>query len=129
VFSTSDNAAWQDVYPDAGYTPFRGTKGAVREGVSSIAWGPGIKPGPRNYDIVGGLDYMATFVALAGVRLPDRDREGKPIMGGSPNLVVARLSELDPFLRHSLEDLQRDLLIERSEGCSVRRMITVADRN
>jgi arylsulfatase A-like enzyme len=27
VFWTSDNGAWQDVYPDAGYTPFRGTKG------------------------------------------------------------------------------------------------------
>jgi arylsulfatase len=57
VFWTTDNGAWQDVYPDAGYTPFRGTKGTVREGgnrVPSIAWGPGIKPGSRNYDIVGG---------------------------------------------------------------------------
>ena len=47
VFWTSDNGAWQDVYPDAGYTPFRGTKGTDREGgsrVPSIAWGPGIKP-------------------------------------------------------------------------------------
>src|SRR3546814_13873304 len=25
VFYTTDNGAWQDVYPDAGYTPFRGT--------------------------------------------------------------------------------------------------------
>src|SRR5215813_2299510 len=29
---TTDNGAWQDVYPDAGYTPFRGTKGTLREG-------------------------------------------------------------------------------------------------
>ena len=51
VFWTSDNGAWQDVYPDAGYTPFRGTKGTVREGgnrVPSIAWGPKIKPGSKN---------------------------------------------------------------------------------
>ena len=27
VVYTTDNGAWQDVYPDAGYTPFRGTKG------------------------------------------------------------------------------------------------------
>jgi arylsulfatase len=81
VFWTTDNGAWQDVYPDAGYTPFRGTKGTEREGgnrVPSIAWGPGIKPGSKNYDIVGGLDYMATFAALAGVSLPDKDLEGKP---------------------------------------------------
>ncbi|WP_082931922.1 arylsulfatase [Mycolicibacterium setense] len=83
VFWTTDNGAWQDVYPDAGYTPFRGTKGTVREGgnrVPSIAWGPGIKPGSRNSDIVGGLDYMATFANLAGVQLPENDREGEPII-------------------------------------------------
>jgi arylsulfatase A-like enzyme len=81
VFWTTDNGAWQDVYPDAGYTPFRGTKGTVREGgnrVPSIAWGPGIKAGTKNSDIVGGLDYMATFASLAGVKLPQKDREGKP---------------------------------------------------
>jgi arylsulfatase len=83
VFWTTDNGAWQDVYPDAGYTPFRGTKGTVREGgnrVPSIAWGPGIKAGSRSADIVGGLDYMATFASLAGVKLPEQDREGQPII-------------------------------------------------
>ena len=83
VFWTTDNGAWQDVYPDAGYTPFRGTKGTVREGgnrVPALAWGPGIKPGSRNSDICGGLDYMATFAALGGAALPENDREGKPIV-------------------------------------------------
>lgn len=89
VFWTTDNGAWQDVYPDAGYTPFRGTKGTVREGgnrVPSIAWGPGIKAGSRNSDIVGGLDYLATFAALAGVQLPDKDREGEPIIFDSHDM-------------------------------------------
>ena len=36
VFWTTDNGAWQDVYPDAGYTPFRGTKGTVREGGNRV---------------------------------------------------------------------------------------------
>ena len=81
VLWTTDNGAWQDVYPDAGYTPFRGTKGTLREGgnrVPAIAWGPKIKAGSKNSDIVGGLDFMATFAALAGVKLPENDREGKP---------------------------------------------------
>jgi arylsulfatase A-like enzyme len=82
VFFTTDNGAWQDVYPDAGYTPFRGTKGTVREGgnrVSAIAWMPGkIAAGMKNHDVVGGLDLMATFAAVAGVKLPSNDREGKP---------------------------------------------------
>ena len=90
IFWTTDNGAWQDVYPDAGYTPFRGTKGTVREGgnrVPSIAWGPKIKAGTVNHEIVGGLDYMATFAALAGVKLPQNDRDGKPIIFDSYDLT------------------------------------------
>ena len=82
VFWTTDNGAWQDVYPDAGYTPFRGTKGTDREGgnrVPAIAWMPGkIKPNSKNYDVVGGLDFMATFSSMAGIKLPTKDLEGKP---------------------------------------------------
>jgi arylsulfatase A-like enzyme len=48
--------------------------------VPAIAWGPKIKAGSRNYDIVGGLDYMATFASLAGAKLPVKDREGQPII-------------------------------------------------
>jgi len=84
VFYTTDNGAWQDVYPDAGYTPFRGTKGTVREGgnrVPAIAWMPGkIAAGIKNHDILGGLDLMATFASVAGVKLPENDRAGQPII-------------------------------------------------
>jgi arylsulfatase A-like enzyme len=84
VFYTVDNGAWQDVYPDAGYTPFRGTKGTDREGgnrVPAIAVWPGkIKAGVRNHDILGGLDLMATFASVAGEKLPAKDREGQPII-------------------------------------------------
>jgi arylsulfatase A-like enzyme len=84
VFFTTDNGAWQDVYPDAGYTPFRGTKGTVREGgsrVPAIAWMPGkIAAGTRNYDILGSLDFMATFASMAGVKLPETDRATQPII-------------------------------------------------
>lgn len=83
VFYTTDNGAWQDVYPDAGYTPFRGTKGTVREGgnrVPAIAVWPGkIKGRTKNHDILGGLDLMATFAAIGGAKLPKKDREGQPI--------------------------------------------------
>jgi arylsulfatase len=84
VFYTTDNGAWQDVYPDAGYTPFRGTKGTVREGgnrVPAIAFMPGkIAANTKNHDILGGLDLMATFASVAGVKLPARDRENQPII-------------------------------------------------
>ena len=92
VVYTTDNGAWQDVYPDAGYTPLRGTKGTVREGgnrVPAIAVWPGrIKPGVRNHDIVGGLDLMATFAAIGGVTLPKNDREGKPMIFDSVDMSL-----------------------------------------
>ena len=38
------------------------------------------RPGVKNHDIVGGLDLMATFASVAGVKLPEKDREGQPII-------------------------------------------------
>jgi arylsulfatase A-like enzyme len=84
VFYTTDNGAWQDVYPDAGYTPFRGTKGTVREGgnrVPAIAWMPGkIAANSKTHEMAGGLDLMATFASVGGARLPTQDRAGQPII-------------------------------------------------
>lgn len=84
VFYTVDNGAWQDVYPDSGYTPFRGTKGTVREGgnlVPSLARWPGKVPAnTKSDDIMGGLDLMASFASIAGVPLPTKDRDGQPMV-------------------------------------------------
>ncbi|WP_234871136.1 arylsulfatase [Allitabrizicola rongguiensis] len=91
IFYTTDNGAWQDVYPDAGYTPFRGTKGTVREGgnrVPAIAVWPGhTPPDVKNHEIIGGLDLMATFASVAGVPLPTKDREDKPIIFDSYDMT------------------------------------------
>ena len=91
VIYTVDNGAWQDVHPDSGYTPFRGTKGNCREGgsrVPALAWWPGtIEAGRESHEIVGGLDLLATFASLAGVDVPKLDREGKPIVFDSYDMT------------------------------------------
>jgi len=91
VFYTVDNGAWQDVYPDAGYTPFRSTKGTDREGGSRVPaivrWPGHVKPGSRSDDILGGLDLMATFASIAGVELPKEDRDGQPIIFDSYDMT------------------------------------------
>jgi arylsulfatase A-like enzyme len=91
VFYTVDNGAWQDVYPDAGYTPFRGTKGTVREGgnrvPTMVRWPGKIEAGSKSDDILGGLDLMATFASIAGVELPKEDRDGKPIIFDSYDMT------------------------------------------
>jgi arylsulfatase len=95
VFYTVDNGAWQDVYPDAGYTPFRGTKGTVREGgnrvPTMVRWPGRIAGGSVNNDILGNLDLMATFAALGGTELPKDDRDGKPIIFDSYDMTPAWL--------------------------------------
>ncbi len=64
VVWTTDNGAWIDAWPDAGYTPFRGMKGSSFEGgfrVPAIAWWPGhIQPGTVNMDIWSHMDWWPT---------------------------------------------------------------------
>ena len=95
IVYTVDNGAWQDVYPDAGYTQFRGTKGTDREGgsrVPSMAIWPGkIPAGVKNHDIIGGLDLMATFASVAGIDLPTKDRDGQPIIFDSYDMTPVLL--------------------------------------
>ena len=50
VIVTADNGAWQDAYPDAGTTPFRGEKGTAFEAgwrVPGLMWWPGHIPAGR----------------------------------------------------------------------------------
>ena len=79
VVWTTDNGAWIDAWPDAGYTPFRGMKGSSLEGgfgVPAIAWWPGhIKPSTVNMDMWSHMDWWPTFGKLAGLEAPPHDWE------------------------------------------------------
>jgi hypothetical protein len=70
--------------------PFRGTKGTLREGgnrVPAIVCMPGkVAANAKNHEITGGLDLMATFASVGGVRLPTQDRAGQPIIFDSVDL-------------------------------------------
>ena len=114
VVWTVDNGTWQDVYPDAGYTPFRGTKGTVREGgtrVPTVAWWPGTIPaGTETHAIAGGLDFMATFAAVAGAKLPTKDRAGKPIYFDSKNILPLLMGEKKSVRKQWLYFTEEELL-------------------
>ncbi len=52
-----------------------------RARVPAIAWWLGtIAPGRRNAEIVGSLDFMATFASLVGIELPGEARDGIPMI-------------------------------------------------
>jgi arylsulfatase len=71
VFVSSDNGPNMETWPDAGRTPFRGSKGSTWEGgvrVPGIAYWPGvIAPGRRSDGAFDLMDLYATAATLAGV--------------------------------------------------------------
>ena len=84
---TADNGAWQDAYPDAGTTPFRGEKGSAFEGgwrVPGLMWWPGHIPAGAVYDeMMSHIDCWATLATMVGLKPPPTatwtDNNGKPI--------------------------------------------------
>jgi arylsulfatase A-like enzyme len=87
VIWTTDNGAWVDAWPDAGYTPFRGEKGSAFEGgfrCPAIAWWPGaIAPGQVATEMMSHMDWWPTFAGLIGVEPPPHiwvDNNGAPIV-------------------------------------------------
>ena len=87
VIVTADNGAWQDAWPDAGTTPFRGEKGSAFEGgwrVPGVMWWPGKIPAGARYDeMMSHIDCWATLATMVGLKAPPTgemmDNNGKPI--------------------------------------------------
>jgi arylsulfatase A-like enzyme len=86
VILTADNGAWQDAYPDAGTTPFRGEKGSAFEGgwrVPGIMWWPGkIAADSRFHEMMSHIDTWATLATMVGLAPPPHawvGDDGKPI--------------------------------------------------
>ncbi len=71
VFLTSDNGPAEDRFPEAGVTPFRGSKGMTTEGgvrVPGIFWWPGvIGPGRVSDGLFDLADMFNTSLSIAGI--------------------------------------------------------------
>jgi arylsulfatase len=70
IVFTTDNGAEAISFPDGGVTPFKGQKGEAYEGgyraPTVIRWPGVIKPGTVFTDIFSALDWLPTFVEIAG---------------------------------------------------------------
>jgi arylsulfatase A-like enzyme len=94
VVFTTDNGAETITYPDGGTTPFKGGKLSTWEGGMRapcvIRWPGGIKPGTVFNDIFASLDWVPTFVEIAGG--PKGDDLKKQIEAGKyPGIVKTTL--------------------------------------
>lgn len=94
VVFTTDNGAETITYPDGGTTPFKGGKLSTWEGGMRapcvIRWAGHIKPGTVLNDIFSSLDWVPTFVEIAGG--PKGDGLKKQIEKGAyPGIVKTTL--------------------------------------
>jgi len=70
VLYSTDNGPHMNSWPDAGMTPFRNEKNSNWEGAyrvpAMVRWPGKIKPGTVSNEIVSHMDWLPTFLAMAG---------------------------------------------------------------
>src|SRR5580704_11947965 len=98
VVFTTDNGAETVSFPDGGITPFKGQKGEAWEGgyrsPQVVRWPGHIKPGTVKKEMFAALDWVPTFVDIAGG--PKGDGLKKQIEAGSyPGIVKTTLDGFD----------------------------------
>ncbi len=108
VVFTTDNGAEAISFPDGGVTPFKGQKGEAWEGgyraPQVVRWPGHIKPGVWTNQIFAALDWLPTFVDIAGG--PKGDGLKQQIEAGKyPGIVKTTLDGVD----------QSDFLLGKSE--------------
>src|SRR6476661_6288215 len=113
IVFTTDNGAENITYPDGGVTPFRGGKLTTWEGGMRapcvIRWPEHIKPGTVLKQIFASLDWVPTFVDIAGG--PTGDGLKKQIEAGQyPGIVKTTLDGVDQldYLEGKSEKSARD---------------------
>jgi arylsulfatase A-like enzyme len=97
VVFTTDNGAEVQTFPDGGVTPFKAGKLSTWEGGMRapcvIRWPGVIKPGTIFKEMFSSLDWVPTFVEIAGG--PKGDELNKQIMAGKYKGIVK--TKLDGF--------------------------------
>ena len=114
VVFTTDNGAETVSFPDGGITPFKGQKGEAWEGgyrsPCVVRWPGHIKPGTVKKELFAALDWVPTFVDIAGG--PKGDDLNKQIQAGKyPGIVKTMLDGFDQraYLEGTDEHSARDV--------------------
>jgi arylsulfatase A-like enzyme len=112
VVFTTDNDAETATFPDGGVTPFKGQKGGSWDGSRApqvVRWPGHIKPGTVKNQLFAALDWLPTFVDIAGG--PKGDGLKKQIEAGQyPGIVKTTLDGFDQrdYLEGTSEKSARD---------------------
>lgn len=99
VVFTTDNGAETITFPDGGTTPFKGGKLSTWEGgmraPALVRWPGVIKPGTIKNDIFASLDWLPTFVSIAGGAKGGDALKKRIEAGQYPGIVKTTLDGVD----------------------------------
>jgi arylsulfatase len=112
VMYSTDNGPHMNSWPDAGMTPFRNEKNSNWEGAyrvpAMVRWPGKIAPGSVSNQIVSHLDWLPTFVSMAGEGgVTEKLLAGYPA-GGTTYKVHLDGYDLVPYLTGKAEKSPRD---------------------
>jgi arylsulfatase len=114
VVFTTDNGAEAITFPDGGVTPFKGQKGEAWEGgyraPMVVRWPGHIKPGTVHNQLFAALDWLPTFVDIAGG--PKGEALKQQIEAGQyPGIVKTTLDGFDQrdYLEGNAKTSARDV--------------------
>jgi len=112
VMYSTDNGPHMNSWPDAAMTPFRSEKNTNWEGAyrvpAMVRWPGHIKPGSVSNDIVAHLDWLPTFVAMAGdPQIKDELAKGYKV-GDTTYKVHLDGDNLVPYLSGKAEKSPRE---------------------
>ncbi|MBR0740831.1 arylsulfatase [Bradyrhizobium liaoningense] len=98
IVFTTDNGAETITFPDGGTTPFKGGKLSTWEGgmraPALVRWPGVIKPGTVNNEMFAALDWLPTFVNIAGGAKGDQLKR-RIEAGQYPGIVKTTLDGVD----------------------------------
>jgi len=112
VMYSTDNGPHMNTWPDGAMTPFRSEKNTNWEGAyrvpCMVRWPGHIKPGSVSNDIVAHLDWLPTFLAMAGdTQIKDELLKGYKV-GDMAYKVHLDGDNLVPYLTGQVDKSPRD---------------------
>jgi arylsulfatase A-like enzyme len=112
VMYSTDNGPHMNSWPDAAMTPFRSEKNTNWEGAyrvpAMVRWPGHIKPGSVSNEVVAHLDWLPTFLAMAGdTQIKDELLKGYKV-GDMSYKVHLDGDNLVPYLTGKVEKGPRD---------------------
>jgi arylsulfatase len=121
VMYSTDNGAELALWPDGGYTPYRGEKNSNWEGgyrvPMMVRWPDRIKPGQVSNEIIAMMDWMPTLLAAAGDdKVKEKLRQGMRVGGQSYKVHLDGYNFLPHFTGQSATGPRQEFIYTSDTG-------------